>query len=318
MINKGKLTVCIALLLLVQIAISQNYQTIEEVNSACAQLGFAGDEDAEIAVDRILDQIGLFKNFTIQECPDINNAVAKNIDIGSGMKGRYILYDSEFFKRMDDKAGNGWAATSVLAHEIAHHLNGHALNNKGSNHKFELEADYSSGFYLAKMGATLEEAQSAIQTLKYEKATSTHPAKADRLLAIEKGYNKGLGENIVVKKNEEEIIKDITVNDNEEVINNEPEEDNKVVIDYPRIMTPNGDGNNDTWNITGLASVDSKTEISIYDRWGILLKQFNPTEEGWDGTYKGKLSPSGNYYFFVKYKDKETQKDFNGNFTLKR
>jgi TPR repeat protein len=58
---------------------------------------------------------------------------------------------------------------------------------------------------LAKMGATLEEAQSAIQTLKYEKATSTHPAKKDRLVAIEKGWNKGKGNKLVKIKEEVSI-----------------------------------------------------------------------------------------------------------------
>ena len=145
-----------------------------------------------------------------------NNAVAKNIDIGSGKKERYILYDNNFFNKIDVNAGTDWAATSVLAHEIGHHLNGHALNDEGSNHKWELEADEFSGFVMARMGATLDDAQSAIQTLKYEKATSTHPAKADRLLAIEKGYNRGLGKTIVVKKIDDEIIKNITEN-NEDV-----------------------------------------------------------------------------------------------------
>jgi gliding motility-associated-like protein len=302
-----------------QFAISQNYQTIEEVNDACSQLGFSSNQEAEIAVDAILEKIGLFRNFTIQECPEINNAVAKNIDIGPGLKDRYILYDSEFFKRIDVNAGNDWAATSVLAHEIAHHLNGHALNNEGSNHRFELEADYSSGFYLAKMGATLEDAQSAIQTLKYEKATRTHPAKIDRLLAIEKGFNKGLEKTVVVNKIEDEISKDITENKKDEIINNESEDDyESAVLDYPRTMTPNGDGNNDIWNITGLASVDSKAEIMIFSRFGELMKQFSPIEGGWDGFYKGKLSPEGSYFFLARYKEKGIQNEIKGKFNLIR
>ncbi|MBU2938561.1 SEL1-like repeat protein [Lacinutrix sp. C3R15] len=188
-----KLFLFISILSSTSIAYSQNYQTIEEVNDACSQLGFNSDEDAEIAVDRILDEIGLFRNFTIQECPNINNAVAKNIEISPGQKERYILYDANFFDRIEEKANNRWAAISVLAHEIGHHLNGHSLNNEGSNHKFELEADYFSGLALAKMGASKEEAQSAIMTIKYEKATSTHPAKKDRLIAIENGWNKAKG-----------------------------------------------------------------------------------------------------------------------------
>ncbi|MGB1308209.1 MAG: hypothetical protein ACPG6B_04820 [Oceanihabitans sp.] len=188
-----KIKLLVALLLVAQLAVSQNYQTIEEVDDACSQLGFNSDEDAEIAVDNILDQIGLFRNFTIQECPNINNAVAKNIEVSPGQKERYILYDANFFDKIETKANNRWAAISVLAHEIGHHLNGHSLNDEGSNHKFELEADYFSGLALAKMGASKAEAQSAIMTIRYEKATRTHPAKADRLIAIENGWNKAKG-----------------------------------------------------------------------------------------------------------------------------
>lgn len=178
-------------LLITSIAFSQNYQTVEEVNNACATLGFTANEDAEIAVDNIMEVIGLQKNFTLQECPNINNAVAKNITDESGNIKRYILYDNEFFSKMDIKAGSDWAAISILAHEIGHHLNGHSLNNEGSNHEFELDADYFSGLILSKMGATLEETQSAINTLRYEKSSTTHPAKLDRLNEIERGWTKG-------------------------------------------------------------------------------------------------------------------------------
>ena len=178
----------IVLLFISHFVTSQNFQTVEDVNDACSTLGFSTNEDAEIAVDRILDQVGLFRNFIIVECPNINNAVARNIEMEDGLKGRYILYDADFFKRFNDASLNDWPALSILAHEIGHHLNGHALNNLGSNHKFELEADEFSGFVLGKMKATLSEAQSAISSLRYTKATTTHPAKADRLARIEKTY----------------------------------------------------------------------------------------------------------------------------------
>lgn len=202
-----KIKLVLGVFLVVQFTVAQNFQTVEDVDSSCAQLGFMANEDAEIAVDRILSEIGLFRNFVLQECPNINNAVAKNIKTPTGHTVRYILYDNDFFNRINDKAANDWAAISILAHEIGHHLNGHSLNNLGSNHKFELEADYFSGISLAKMGATLEQAQSAIQTLRYEKATRTHPAKADRLAQIEKGW-KFANREIKMKENktvEEEI-----------------------------------------------------------------------------------------------------------------
>jgi hypothetical protein len=203
---KAKLTLLITILSF-QLLISQSFQTVEELNDACSTLSFSSNEEAEIAVDNILSKIGLFRNFTLQECPNINNAVAKNIKNEKGYTFRYILYDNSFFESINGKASNDWAAVSVLAHEIGHHLNGHSLNNEGSSHRYELEADYSCGFYLAKMGATLEEAQSAIQTLKYEKATATHPAKGDRLLAIERGWNKATEDlNTPKEENKEEDV----------------------------------------------------------------------------------------------------------------
>jgi hypothetical protein len=288
---KSKLLIFLSVFSL-QLTISQNYQTVEEVNDACATLGFSGDEDAEIAVDAILDKMGLYRNFVIQECPDINNAVAKNIDIGSGKKERYILYDNDFFNKIDIKAGNDWAATSVLAHEIGHHLNGHALNDEGSNHKWELEADEFSGFVLARMGTTLDDAQSAIQTLKYVKATSTHPAKADRLLAIEKGYNRGLGKTIVVKKIDDEIIKDITENKKEEIINNEAEE-NYIAVDgitseqiFSKYIDAIG-GQEKIMNI--------KTLIQSYTRSSFSVTNGETREDKYDIT---ALTPNKNIYSY--------------------
>jgi len=238
-----------ASLFLVQTLISQNYQTVEEVNDACSQLGFSSNEDAEIAVDDILSQIGLFRNFTIQECPDINNALAKNIDVGDGKKARYILYDKEFFNRIEDKAANDWAATSILAHEIGHHLNGHALNDEGSSHEWELEADEFSGFVMARMGTTLSDAQSAIQTFKYEKATSTHPAKADRLTAIELGWARGSGK-IKVFSEAKEVI-DIHLNDKKLVAQ-------KIISNYIKAI-----GGED--NIINMKSLYTKQVISYND-----------------------------------------------------
>ena len=90
------------------------------------------------------------------------------------------------------------------------------------------------------------------------------------------------------------------------------------IVDYPRFMTPNQDGWNDTWNIIGIANADPTAKIYIFDRHGKLLKQISPLGEGWDGTYNGNPLPSSDYWFQVDYKEDETQKQFRGHFTLKR
>ena len=44
------------------------------------------------------------------------------------------------------------------------------------------------------------------------------------------------------------------------------------VIDFPPYFTPNGDGYNDSWNVSALSS-QLASKIYIFDRYGKLLKQ---------------------------------------------
>ncbi len=90
-----------------------------------------------------------------------------------------------------------------------------------------------------------------------------------------------------------------------------------AVIDYPKYFTPNGDGNNETWNIAGIGS-DAK--IYIFDRYGKLLKQLSPTGQGWNGTFNGSMMPTSDYWFTVVYTEPitGTTKEFKAHFTLKR
>jgi gliding motility-associated-like protein len=46
-----------------------------------------------------------------------------------------------------------------------------------------------------------------------------------------------------------------------------------------------------------------------------LLKEINPTEEGWDGNFNGKPLPSTDYWFSIKLEDGRIVK---GHFSLKR
>ena len=88
-------------------------------------------------------------------------------------------------------------------------------------------------------------------------------------------------------------------------------------INYPHFFTPNGDGYNDTWNITTLAS-DLSAKIYIFDRYGKLIKQISPSGEGWNGTFNGKELPSSDYWFTVFYLENGTNKEFKAHFSLKR
>ena len=87
-------------------------------------------------------------------------------------------------------------------------------------------------------------------------------------------------------------------------------------ITYPNYFTPNGDGYNDRWNIN--LPEDYHGLISIYDRYGKLMKQMSPDSLGWDGTFNGELLPSTDYWFKVEYDEDNIRKEFKSHFSLKR
>lgn len=146
--------------------------------------GFSSSQEAVSAIENILGQVGLQKNFQINAA-SVPNAAA--VIQGST---RYILYSQHFINQVNSATGSKWAAISILAHEIGHHLNGHTLDNGGSRPPIELEADEFSGFVLFKMGATLNEAQLAMNALGSAAGSNTHPPKNARLEAIAVGWNK--------------------------------------------------------------------------------------------------------------------------------
>ena len=91
------------------------------------------------------------------------------------------------------------------------------------------------------------------------------------------------------------------------------------IIGFPPFFTPNQDGFNETWNITGL-SEQPNAKIYIFDRYGKLLKQLSPQGQGWNGFYKGRKMPSQDYWFRVEFIEPNTGNPsvFKSHFTLKR
>ena len=72
------------------------------------------------------------------------------------------------------------------------------------------------------------------------------------------------------------------------------------ILAYPKFFTPNGDGNNDFWKITGFdKTFYTASDIFIYNRFGTLLFRFDENSEGWNGNFQGKILPSNSYWFKV-------------------
>jgi gliding motility-associated-like protein len=86
------------------------------------------------------------------------------------------------------------------------------------------------------------------------------------------------------------------------------------VLDYPRFFTPNDDGINDLWMIKNL-DLFPKATITIFNRYGKLLKMLKSTSQGWNGSFNGSNLPADDYWFHINFAD---LKSIKGHFSLKR
>jgi hypothetical protein len=145
---------------------------------------FTSTVDAEKIIDGIMGALGLESNFKIKV------ANVPNVQAEIRHHQRYILYNPEFISEVNKAARDKWASIFILAHEVGHHLDGHTVLGINSRPEIELEADEFAGFVLRKMGATLGQAQLAMHFIANIESSKTHPGRMERLLAIEKGWDK--------------------------------------------------------------------------------------------------------------------------------
>lgn len=73
-------------------------------------------------------------------------------------------------------------------------------------------------------------------------------------------------------------------------------------IDIPSGITPNGDGKNDVWILSGI-ELFPDCMVELYNRWGEMIFQSPGYSAKWDGTFKGKLLPVGTYYYIIDLHD---------------
>jgi gliding motility-associated-like protein len=73
----------------------------------------------------------------------------------------------------------------------------------------------------------------------------------------------------------------------------------KPGIIVPNVFTPNGDGENDIWMVSGEGI--TKFNCSIYNRWGIKIIELSNISEGWNGKISGgSVSPDGTYFYVIR------------------
>jgi len=73
-------------------------------------------------------------------------------------------------------------------------------------------------------------------------------------------------------------------------------------ITVPNIFTPNGDGQNDVFAITSENVIT--LEAVIFDRWGLLIYEWDGVNGGWNGRTKAGIEASeGTYYYLITFTD---------------
>ena len=143
---------------------------------------------ARAEFERILSAVGL--GYVTDRIALRASAETPNAEAFIGKNGeRFIFYNASFMQRVKQRTAEHWSLVSILAHEVGHHVAFHTV--EGHDHKFELDAEYFSGFVLKRLGATLDQAQAAIRLISPKDPGPTHPGLEQRLRLIVLGWTDG-------------------------------------------------------------------------------------------------------------------------------
>ncbi len=85
-----------------------------------------------------------------------------------------------------------------------------------------------------------------------------------------------------------------------------------TVIDRPaygvmNVITPNGDGYNDKWQLTFL-DFYGPCQVAILDRLGTEVYRNDNYDNSWQGTYNGEPLDEGAYYYILKCEKGDIQR----------
>jgi gliding motility-associated-like protein len=74
-------------------------------------------------------------------------------------------------------------------------------------------------------------------------------------------------------------------------------------LEIPAVITPNGDGKNDTWMMKNI-DLYPDAEVFVFNRWGKLIyRTRNIAANPWDGKYRGKFVPVDSYHYILYLND---------------
>src|SRR5699024_7702785 len=72
-----------------------------------------------------------------------------------------------------------------------------------------------------------------------------------------------------------------------------------LISEIPNVIFPNGSIKNSTWGVSHMG-LEGTVKIRVFNKNGQIIYASNNPQKEWDGTYKGKLVPKGNYFFSIE------------------
>jgi gliding motility-associated-like protein len=86
---------------------------------------------------------------------------------------------------------------------------------------------------------------------------------------------------------------------------------------YPyNIITPNGDGKNDTFHIDNIEHYPN-AELTIFNRWGKKVYQTSEYMNNWGGMHNGQILPNSTYYYVLELNEpRSPDKTINGTVSI--
>lgn len=91
-------------------------------------------------------------------------------------------------------------------------------------------------------------------------------------------------------------------------------------VRFPNAFTPNGDGHNDSFEMTIFEGTALIERMQIFNRWGVLIYESTDPKARWDGTVNGQPAPSDVYLYRISWRrgDGTLMPPAVGNITLLR
>jgi len=173
--------------------------------------------EANTKIQNLLSICGFFLDIKVCRRDNIQNALAYLDRDGT----RYILYDNEFLRSLDSDSMS-FETRTIFAHEIGHHLAGHALSLNNDDYRKaygkycqvkspqfdrktcaaegrkyleisrvqEIQADRFAGYIMFKFGASLDKILNVYYQFPetFDDNTSTHPPINSRIEAVKVGF----------------------------------------------------------------------------------------------------------------------------------